>query len=48
MMISGKKTIGIAKNIEEPKYVEYDPKENEFDLKKIGIFYLFNLIFSSL
>ena len=45
-MISGKKISDNTKNIEEPMYVEYDPKENEFDLKKIRRFYLFNLISS--
>ncbi len=46
MMILGKKTSDITKNMEEPLYVEYDSKDIEFDLKKIRIFYLFNLISS--
>jgi len=45
-MISGKKTSDITKNVEKPIYVEYDPKEYEFDLKKIRIVYLFNLVSS--
>ena len=46
MMISSKKTSGTVKNIEESIYVEYDSKEIEFNIKKIRMFYFFNLISS--